>query len=80
MFQMLNFSPETRFEDGVATNAEIPKELDIFYRTLDDFLPPGKTFKELTKEEKEVVASRYRFDPYKPGMYQTITGFGKMIN
>lgn len=77
---MIDFIPDIPTEEGVTTNAEIPKDLDIFYRVESQFLPPGKTFKNLTPEEQETVRNKYRFDPYKPGIYQTITGYDFMIN
>ncbi len=61
------------------TNQDIPKELDIFYRAADQFLPEGKTWEDLTDIEREEVRSKFRFDPYKPGMYQAITGVKGMI-
>ena len=60
-------------------SADIPKELDIYYRTEADFLPPGKTFADLTPEEREKLRNQYRFDPLKPGMQQTLSGFGNCI-
>ena len=64
----------------VDTNREIPKKMDIFYRTEEDFVPEGKTLSSLTAAETKLVKKKYRFDPFKPGIYQGITGFGKMIN
>lgn len=58
----------------IDTNAETPKEMTMFYRTEYDFLPEGKTFKDLTPEELSHLKRKYRFDPLKSGMYQTITG------
>lgn len=59
-------------------NDEIPKELNIFYRNLQSFIPAGKVWSDLTPDEKEEVKNQYRFSPYKPGQYQSITGFGNM--
>ena len=57
----------------------IPKEMDIFFKSESDFLPEGKTsFDELTPEELALLKDQYRFSPYRPGIYQTITGMGKM--
>jgi len=64
----------------VTTGEEIPKTLDIFQRTESQFLPDGKSVTDLTEDEAAQVKRQYRFDPYKPGIYQTITGFGNMIN
>ena len=58
---------------------EVPNELNIFMRTESSFLPPGKTWNDLTPEERQEVELKYRFDCFKPGMYQTITGFGDSI-
>jgi hypothetical protein len=61
--------------DPVPNNQDIPKdELDIFFRDIKQFLPPGKTFADLTPEELELVKNRYRFDYYRPGQYQGVTG------
>ena len=57
----------------------VPKELDIFYKAEVSFLPEGKTFADLTPEEEKTLRSQYRFSPYKPGLYQTITGMAGMI-
>lgn len=63
-------------EDTVARqSSDVPKEFDIFYRTESEFLPPGKTFADLTPEERKKVSNQYRFDGLKPGLYQAITGF-----
>ena len=68
------------FSDGappkVSPPGQIPKELDIFYRSLEDFIPEGKTFDDLTPEEQTLVSNQYRFSPYRPGIYQGITGIG----
>ena len=54
----------------------IPYELNIFLNTEAYFLPEGKTFADLTPEELEVLRGQYRFSPFRPGMYQGITGIG----
>lgn len=59
-------------------NDGIPKELNIFYRSLSSFIPFGKKWVDLTTEEKEEVKNKYRFSPLKPGMYQTLTGLGNL--
>lgn len=61
-------------ENSILNVGDIPKELEIYARTEASFLPSGKTFEELTKEELEELKSRYRFSPFRPGLYQTITG------
>ena len=53
---------------------DIPKEMDIFFNSEEDFLPPGKTLKDLTPDELRLLKSQYRFSPFKPGVYQGITG------
>lgn len=77
---MLPFTPHTPPpENPLETGKDIPKDLDIFFRSEEDFLPKGKTFDDLTAEELEQVRREYRFSPYKPGIYQGITGLGKMM-
>ena len=63
----------------IDNNQNIPKEMDIFFRDITAFLPDGKTFNDLTAEEKEKVKNQYRFDPFKPGIYQGITGKGRIM-
>ena len=58
----------------VNTSQEIPKEMDIFYRQIYAFIPEGKTWADLTEEEKKIIEDQFRFDPLKPGVYQGITG------
>lgn len=71
----LPYIPNDCNSHAVATNDEIPKdELDLFFRDESQFLPPGKTWAELSPEERKLQQDRYRFDPLKPGMYQGITG------
>lgn len=79
-----NFQPDTTDYEAmkrtkVETTDDIPKELDIFMRRENSFLPNGKKFEDLTPEELEVLKLRYRFTPLKPGMYQTLTGFGNAV-
>jgi hypothetical protein len=64
---------------GLQTYMEVPNELNIFMRTEASFLPPGKTWNDLTPEERQEVELKYRFSSFVPGMYQTITGFGDSI-
>ena len=77
---MLDFPPDTPKEPtsyggGVPNGQEIPKELDIFYKAAAEFLPEGKTFKDLTLEEQNALIEKYRFSILIPGIYQGITGF-----
>jgi len=74
---MLDFTSDSGHV-SVPNNQDIPKDMDIFYRNERDFLPEGKDFADLTKEEMETLRSQYRFSPYRPGVYQGITGFGVM--
>jgi len=63
----------------ICNNQDIPRdEMDIFFRADSNFLPPGKTWADLTEKEKKEVNARYRFDPLRPGMYQAITACGRM--
>ena len=65
-------------EETVDTASEVPKEFDIFMRTESEFLPPGKTFDDLTPEELERLKGQYRFDPFKPGIPQTLSWIGQL--
>jgi hypothetical protein len=58
---------------------EIPEEFEIFYKDERDFLPEGKSFEDLTKEELEQLRRQYRFSALKPGIYQGVTGFSSMM-
>ena len=60
-------------EQKVDTNSEISKEMNVFQRTEEQFLPEGKDFSDLTEEELKKLKAQYRFDYYKPGVYQGIT-------
>lgn len=72
---MLDFIPYIKPDDPIPNNQDIPKdEMDIFFRNEADFLPPGKTFDDLTAEELQLLRSQYRFSPLRPGTYQGITG------
>ena len=74
-----SFSKQTVPPEPVDTRDEIPKELNIFYRNESAFLPEGKKIEDLTPEELHKMKSQYRFDYFVPGLYQTLTGIGKMI-
>lgn len=63
-------TPNPPIDNGMT----VPNELDIFFRNENEFLPPGKTFKDLTEQEKKDLINKYRFDVYRPGQYQGITG------
>jgi hypothetical protein len=79
------YEPSALFPAGkprgkaVDNGEEIPKEWDVFYKSMEAFLPAGKTIDDLTPEELKKIKSQYRFDPYSPGIYQGITGFGHML-
>ena len=55
----------------------VPKELDIFYKNEHAFLPEGKTFSDLTKKEAKKLKLQYRFSPFRPGIYQTLSGISQ---
>jgi len=59
--------------------ADIPEEMDIYWRGEDSFLPEGKEFSDLTEAELKRLKSQYRFCPMRPGIYQGISGFDGMI-
>ncbi len=71
---MLNFIPDNAPKKSVSVQSEIPKEMDIFYRTEENFLPKNKSFKDLTPQEQKELKNKYRFDPLRNGIYQGITG------
>ena len=76
---MLKFTPGISSTDtSLDISSEIPKDLDIFYRGENAFLPEGKTIEELSDSELEELKRKYRFDPLKPGLYQSISGFKNM--
>jgi len=76
---MDEFRVENPRSAPVSLASEIPKDMDIFYRSFDNFIPEGKTLADLTPAELKTIRDRYRFDPYRPGVYQGITGFGNML-
>ena len=55
--------------EKVSTMDEVSKDLDIFFWNEVYFMPEGKSFETLTDEERHEVRQRYRFDPYRPGVY-----------
>jgi hypothetical protein len=74
-----HFSKQPVAQSRVDTRDEIPKELNIYYRQESAFLPEGKKIEDLTPEELQKLKNQYRFDYFVPGLYQTLTGIGKMI-
>ena len=74
-----NVSDPNQKDPPVTTGSEIPKDMDIFYRSESQFLPEGKAFADLTQKEKDELKNKFRFDPLKPGCYQGVTATGKMI-
>jgi len=62
----------------IDTGQEVPDEMNIFYKAFDAFIPPGKQWKDLSPEERELVKNQYRFSPFKPGTYQAITGINNL--
>ena len=77
---MLDFTPDNPPKDNpIPNNQDIPKDFDIFFRNEAAFLPAGKTIDDLTPEELEMLKIQYRFDPLRPGMYQSISGFKNSV-
>jgi len=70
----------SNIDPPVDNGQDVPKEMDIFYRNESAFIPEGKKFEDLTQREQQIVKSRYRFDPMKPGIYGAITGIGFGLN
>ena len=73
----MSMLPLDKPSPSVDTNQEIPKEMDIFFRDESEFLPPGKTWADLTEKERTEARNRYRFDAMRPGQYQSITWITK---
>ena len=72
-----NYPDKTIYKpNAIDIPSNVPKELAVYCRTEEQFLPLGKTWSDLTPEEMELAKKRYRFDPFKPGIYQGITGYG----
>jgi len=79
MYSQKSFQPSLKNpEKKVDTYDDVPKDMDVFQRSEEQFLPEGKTFDDLTRKELEDLKSKYRFDYYKPGVYQGITWRGKI--
>ena len=79
MYEMQKFKICHDKPKDVEPYGGVSKCMDIFQRVESQFLPPGKDFADLTKEEADQVKRQYRFDYYKPGVYQAITGLGNMM-
>lgn len=84
LFGMSNFKADTAgkktlFSSEVTdTYSEVPNEMNVFQRSELDFLPEGKTLEDLTAQELIHLRRQYRFDYYKPGVYQGITWRGNL--
>lgn len=78
LYEPRDFISGSPQENVVFNPEEIPTEMNIFFRSERSFLPSGKDFKDLTPAEKERLKHQYRFSPYRPGMYQTLTKLGAM--
>lgn len=39
-------------------------------------LPEGVDWKDLSEDERKRIKDSYRFSGYRPGSYQTLSGFG----
>ena len=77
LFGLESFPAGQPEPEPIFNSQEIPKEMDIFVRSEESFLPEGKTFDDLTEEEKITLRNQYRFSSYRPGIYQGITGIIK---
>ena len=79
LFQPLSFNPIPHVEDPpIPNNQDISKDdMDIFYRNIYAFIPEGKTWEQLTSEEKKKAMDQYKYDYLRPGVYQGITGIGR---
>jgi hypothetical protein len=73
MYDMSKFSPALKIPKKVDTYDDVSEDMDIFQRSEEQFLPPGKKFEDLTERELTKLKNQYRFDYYKPGVYQGIT-------
>jgi hypothetical protein len=61
--------------DSATPAYNIPNnKLDIFYSDIKSFIPAGKTWDTMTKEEKDKAEAQYRFQYMLPSNYQAITG------
>ena len=59
MLRLLKFIPAIPSDEYVVESAsDVPKELDVYYRVESQFLPEGKTFDDLTDEEKITLKNK----------------------
>lgn len=72
MDDFISLSPQR--QEAVFNPEVIPNEEEIYWRDERYWLPEGKDFADLTKEELNALKNKYRFDPCRPGKYQGITG------
>jgi len=72
MDDFISLTPEQ--QEAVFNPEVIPDEMEIYWRDERYWLPEGKDFSDLTKEELADLKNKYRFDPLRPGKYQGITG------
>ena len=80
LYPLDSFSPNVPRDPPIPNNQDIPKdELDIFFRSEASFLPAGKTFSDLTEQERKNLRNKYKYCPLRPSMYQGITGLGPMM-
>jgi hypothetical protein len=71
-----SFKPCKTKPQAVDPYDDVSKEMSVFKRLESQFLPEGKGFSDLTEEELSCLKNKYRFDYYKPGVYQGITSRG----
>jgi hypothetical protein len=70
----INKDGDTR--EGLFDVSNMTKAMDVFWSTLEDFIPEGKHWDDLTKTEQHHIKDQYRFAFLRPGEYQAITGIG----
>jgi len=71
---VINKDGDTR--EGMFDVSNMTKAMDVFWSTLEDFIPEGKHWDDLTEAEQELIRTKYRFAFLRPGEYQAITGIG----
>lgn len=79
MYKFLNFNPDVQSNPPLDTNKDVPCQIEIYSKSLEEFFPNGKTWDEMTEEEKTKAKNQYRFQSFRPGRYQMLTGFRGMI-
>lgn len=79
MIDLLDFIEEPAHDPPIPNGQDIPKEMDIFCRSEESFLPPGKKLSDLTPDELKLLEMRYKFSYFIPGIYQGITGISGSI-